>query len=380
MGCCYVASFKYSPIMWNHSLAIGEPIRLKRHPVRYLLIDSYKWIVGCYREDVDFVSELHSYGFMGEYLHFACGIGRKAISKCFQNHHPEVIVFINLNPLLDRIVISLAKRVNPEVRVVSFLHEPYTFEKIVYGRKRALLLTLYEMLNKRTIMLSDAVILPSSNAMNAFNQYYVSYRGSHRLIYLPFFDRAHAESLPRKYITFAGHIRHGYQKGLDLFLEMIEESSRQNLRYPFQIVTSNNIKDLLFHISPQARRFLKVVSSKHLRDEDICKALKESIAVILLQRRTMQSGVLPMAFMNGAPVVVSNIVGFTQFVKNGKTGYILPVDSTVAERLGAVESIRKNIDIMSSSCRHYYEKTFNSIQVSKHVEWILGRHLEDKKL
>jgi glycosyltransferase involved in cell wall biosynthesis len=373
LGTSYVASFKYSPIMWNIGQAIGESIRFAGYPVRYLQVDDYQWMINGNRVDVDLVPQSGVFGRFGELFSLRWSSANEVLAKRFREDLPSTLVFVNSNPLVDRRVIGLARRVNPNVRVVSFVHEPYTAEKMVYGPERALLLTLYEVLNEKTIKQSDGVILPSPNAMRAFELRYPRFRGDRHLIPLPVIDQVCLEPLERRYVTFVGHTRHAYQKGIDLFFEMVEESSSRCLGFQFQIVSSSkNLQEMITRLSARARGNLKVTSEKPLYDRDISRALRESIVVILLQRRVMQSGVIPVSFMNGTPVIVSRLDGFTQFVEHGRTGWVLPVEPSLTERFSAIENIRQNLDVMSRSCRRYYEETFDSCQVRKHVSWILG--------
>lgn len=366
---CYVASLKYSPVMWNIGQAVGEPVRDKGNSVRYLLTESYQWLTANQHGVVDLVPSVQSLRVFNV-LQSKRIINR--ISCYFHRWPPGLLVLINQNPLLDRVLISLAKEANPNVRVISLVHEPYTAHKMVYGLKRSLLLVLYEILNGLTIAKSHGVILPSPNAMQAFNHRYRNFGGGARLIPLPFVDKACRLEMERRYVTFLGHVRHEYQKGVDLFFEMVEASHRRGYGLEFQIISANDVTSLIRDLSSGARETLRVISGDRLRDEDISRALRQSVVVMLLQRRVMQSGVLPMAYMNGTPVIVSDLLGFTQFVDHSRTGWVLPMEPSLQERFEAIRSVQEQLDVMSSSCRQYYLETFDSRQVEKHVAWLLG--------
>ena len=373
---CYVASLKYSPVMWNHGRGLGQPIGQEGFPIRYLLASGYEWLCENSELDVDLISLGNdSNPLLSLFSFFASGEPRK-LREMFRAHPPSMVLFVNFNPLIDRIVVRIARAVNPNVRVVALFHEPHTEEKLVYGWKRALLLTAYEFLSKRMVRLSDAVILPSEHAGDTFRRFIPGFRGDSRIIPLVYVDVACEENLDRRFVSFVGQIGNAHQKGLDLFIEMVEENVSRSGDLEFQLVTGQSPQPLLESLSAQARASLRVVHAERLTDEVISQAIRESVAVFLLQRRVMQSGALPMAFMNGTPVLVSRLRGFTEFVEEGRTAQILPVGSSVDQRFDAIGKIRENIDRMAPLCRRFYEEKFDSRSVAEHVSFLVGRPRE----
>jgi len=369
---CYVVTLKYSPVMWNHGRALGETIRAEGFPVRYLLDESYAWMLGSRLDDVTLVGLGGSANPIASALALLTGGGAARLRETFRLRPPGTLVFINLNPFVDRVVIRTARSVNPQVRVVTLLHEPHTTEKSVYGWKRAQLLRVFERLSRGMARASDAVIVPSENARAAFELFYRDFKGSARVIPLAFVDERCPEPLERRYVSFVGHIANAYQKGLDLFTEMVEASVQRSGNYQFQLVTGAAPSPVVASLSARARERLKVVHAPQLSDQAISRAIRESVAVLLLPRRVMQSGVLPMAMMNGTPVIASNLPGLTQFVEHAKTGWVVPVEPSLDQRFAAVDAIRADFDAMSIRCRDLYESVFDSRCVRPHVRWILG--------
>lgn len=372
-GYCYVASLKYSPIMWNHARAVGEPIAQQDVPVRYLLDEGYGWMLGEGRGDCDLLPSAQGANPLRHLVAFLRGGGSRSVRERFRAQAPAVLVFVNLNPLIDRVVLRIARRANPQLRVVALLHEPHAAEKSIYGRTRALLLHVYEWLSRDMARRCDAIILPSETAREAFDAHYRGFRGERRVIPLSFADERCEEALERRYVSFIGHIAHARQKGLDLFLEMVEEAARRGSDHLFQIVTSEDPSRALAGLSSEARARLHVVHRDRLTDQEISRAIRASKAVVLLQRRVMQSGVVPMAMMNGTPVLASDLDGLTQFVTQGETGEVLPVDPSLDARFEALDRIDAKLDEMSPRCRKLYEETFDSRRVIPSVPWILGR-------
>jgi glycosyltransferase involved in cell wall biosynthesis len=373
---CYVASLKYSPVMWNHGRGLGEPVGQAGFPIRYLLASGYDWLCEDSELDVDLISLGGDSNPLLSLLSFFTSGAPRKLRDLFRAHPPSMLLFVNFNPLIDRIVVRIARGANPRARIVALFHEPHTEEKLVDGWKRALLLTAYEFLSKRIVRLSDAVILPSENARDTFHRFIPSFRGDSRVIPLVYVDVACGENLDRRFVSFVGQIGNAHQKGLDLFIEMVEENVRRSGDLAFQLVTGQSPQRLLESLSAEARASLKVVHAEQLTDEAISRAIRESLAVVLLQRRVMQSGALPMALMNGTPVLVSRLKGFTEFVEEGRTARILPVDSSLDQRFNAIGEIRENIDFMAPLCRRSYEEKFDSRCVAEHVPFLMGRPIE----
>jgi glycosyltransferase involved in cell wall biosynthesis len=370
---CYVASLKYSPVMWSHGRGFGEPIREAGHPVRYLLAAEYEWLSADSGLEADLLPVPDSSNPLSVLLRFLWSGGMARAREVFRKNPPGVLLFVNLNPLIDRMLIRTARKSNPAVRVVCYLHEPRTTEKLVYGWRRALLLGVFELFTYSMAKASDAIALPSSHAEEIYKRFYGGLGKPYRVISLPFADAECKDALERRYISFVGHIGNAYQKGVDLFLEMIEESFHRPGEYAFQLVTGEDPGKLLDGLSARAQGRLRVVFESPLSDQEISRAIRESIAVVLLQRRVMQSGVLPVALMNGTPVIASDLTGFTQYIEDGETGRILPVEPSLDQRFEAIEDIRRDLDAMSTKCRSVYERTFDSRMVASSVFWLLGR-------
>ena len=153
---------------------------------------------------------------------------------------------------------------------------------------------------------------------------------------------------------------------------MVECASKTHPELRFRIVTGDDTQSLLDQISPEGRERLEIITGNPLSDETIQDSLRSSVAVTILQRRVMQSGSLPIAMMNGTPVLVTPLRGLTQFVEEGQNGRIVGLDSTPEERLLVLQEMVSNLPTMSQAARRYYEDTFDSRNVASHIPWLLG--------
>ncbi len=115
-------------------------------------------------------------------------------------------------------------------------------------------------------------------------------------------------------------------------------------------------------LSEEEKRLLATVKNvtlinRYIKDGEMKWLFSHSAAVVLPYIEATQSGIIPIAYAYSKPVLVSDVVGLTQFVVDGKTGIICKskqqwvealckTDDTVAEEMA--ESIkqyyRQNLD------------------------------------
>ena len=363
---------KYAPVMWNHARAFGQPLATAGEDVRYLLTESYRWMVGPNRPDVEMVESPKTANPLTSLASLIRKGGVAQVRQLFAQSTPRLVIFVNFDQLVDRLIIREARRANPKVRIILLVHEPYTEDKKVYGRKRAVLLYFYEKLTLGLARRADSLILPSQNAAETWQKHSGELKRDTRMIPLPFVDESPTAQPNRTHISFVGQIAHAHQKGLDLFIEMVECASKTHPELRFRIVTGDDTQSLLNQISPEARERLEVITDSPLSDETIQNAIRSSTVVTILQRRVMQSGSLPVAMMNGTPVLVTALRGLTQFVEEGQNGRVVALHSTPEERLLILQEMVNNLSTMSPAARRYYEDTFDSRNVTPHIPWLLG--------
>ena len=71
-----------------------------------------------------------------------------------------------------------------------------------------------------------------------------------------------------------------------------------------------------------------------------------------------QSGVIPIAYKFGVPVIVSNVDGLTQFVDNEKTGFICSREKDYVDALRKLE-IDTTRSVMSENAVQYHLQHMN---------------------
>lgn len=127
----------------------------------------------------------------------------------------------------------------------------------------------------------------------------------------------------RKVVLFFGHIK--YVKGLDLLLEAIPKVVEQVSEAVFLIAGRPWKNDFSLYQRQIENLNIGDKCILHIRfipDEELNRYYGAADVVVLPYRRIYQSGVVILAMSSGRPVVVSDLPGMTEIVKDGQTGYV----------------------------------------------------------
>ena len=352
-------SLKYNrPDMFSHLVSFGVQAEGAGHSVSYILSAHCRWLVeelGTRLDAVFLGRSNDARNMVLDTLAFHT-TGRPRIRSIFKRLRPDVLFFGNMHPA--NALLAAIARSEGSKEVWWWLHEPHTQEKKRHGRCRRYYITLVEHLQGRFLRHVDHVLLSSDEAMHQFREHYSWYRGKVThvpLIFLDYYEPDRPSS--PEYITFVGNAVPA--KGIDTFLALVEYAESHGSSLQFQIVTGSDVRGMLPSLSSTARQRLQVVSGNRLSDLQLGRAVRESLAVIAPYRRVTQSGVVPVAFMHGVPVISSNTGAMPESIRPGETGALLPSDAQLNDWLDAVETIRENREQMGSRCRQFYEDHYS---------------------
>jgi len=213
----------------------------------------------------------------------------------------------------------------------------------------------------------DDVVVHSEMGLRAFRSRYPRAKQTLHLIPLQFLDQPHRQS-KRRSVSFLG--KAAKAKGIDVFFELIEVCSARNLDWKFTITTCDNINKHLEKMSPAARKNLEVVSAPHLSDVVLRETASKSLAVLCLYVNSMQSGVIPLAFMCGTPVIATDIEALRTFVSHCKTGYFVPRCPGPDAILEGLEYINSNFAHLSENCRREFLNNYNDRKWKDAYSWL----------
>jgi glycosyltransferase involved in cell wall biosynthesis len=277
---------------------------------------------------------------------------------------PAVIILVSWHPL-NAIFCFMAKLVAGS-RIVAWLHEPYKKNKAVYGVK-AVVFYLVEWFQTLTMPWLDDIVVHSNSAFRAFRRRYPHAKQTLHLIPLQFRDKP-AQQGNRWLVSFLGTTAKA--KGIDAFFDLLEAAALQNLHWQFAIATRDNIHGRLEKMSPAARRNLQVVSTPRLSDTALREIASQSLAVLCLYTDSMQSGVVPLAFMCGTPVIATDIESLRESVEQKKTGYFINLPTTPDAILDGLTYIEKNFFALSKNCRKKFLAAYDDRNWINTYDWL----------
>lgn len=353
-----IACLKYSPVHNALCRALGEPLRPLGLEVKYLLTQSLAWTVP--------PSQLNDVTWLGtsrnapevvwDTLATSTWL-RSRLTRPFQELRPSLLLFEASHPT-NSLVAALARSSVPGIKVWFLLHEPYVREKNKHGHLRSLLIVGQEWGTRRLLPQLDGVLVPSDEAVRQMKVAYPGFRGVVLKVPLLFEDRCAERDVQRRYFSFIGHAVPA--KGIDTFFELVRLSAESGRDWSFQIATSTDISAHLAVLSDAAHSQLRVINKPQLKDEEIDQAVRESWAVLAPYRRVTQSGVVPIAFMHGTPVISTCAGGMPECVVEGETGYLVDVEAKFSDWEAKFHQVKSNLPRLSTRCRDYFANHFDA--------------------
>jgi len=353
-----IVCMKYSPVHNSLCRALGEPLRPLGFKIKYLLPQSLDWTVPQAQfEGTTFVGSSRN-GKEVLWDTFAMITRRRRqLRRLLEEIHPSLLLFEASHPA-NRIVASLARSTVPGIKIWMLLHEPYVHEKSKHGGVRRFLISAHEWGVRQLLPYLDGLLVPSAEAMRRMEKAYPGFHGNVLKIPLLFEDRSITDNSTRHYFSFIGHAVPA--KGIDTFFELVRTSAELGRHWSFQIATSSNISGYFSALPDATRTRLKVISKPRLRDEEIDQAIRESWAVLAPYRRVTQSGVVPVAFMHGTPVISTRAGGMLEFVVEGETGHLVNLDAEFSEWEDKFCQVQFNFSQLSTNCRRFFLDYFDA--------------------
>ena len=96
-----------------------------------------------------------------------------------------------------------------------------------------------------------------------------------------------------------------------------------------------------------------ILINRYIYDSEMLWLFKNAVACVLPYIEASQSGIIPIAYKMGIPVIVSNVDGLTQFVEDNTTGYIC---SSVEDYCNAMNQCLLHRTFLSDNCIQYYKE------------------------
>lgn len=271
-----------------------------------------------------------------------------------------LVWFPSIAALLDMILV----RVFTNATVVYVFHEPFSslksYIKSGFGLIKTAKIALVSLVNYAMVCCAHKVILPSNSALATYAAKYST--AKHYARFPLMFDDEAAAILPmerREYIAYIGTVAedHAFDEFLKFAIAMLNKGMLA--KYKFLVATRSvlaqeTIDQLLPFINAGA---VVIQCGRPLSNDEINGYYSRSIVVWNAYKRSMQSGVLPKAYMFGTPVIISGL-NRSEYFLNNITGIEISPSFDVNEMQAAVNSIVSGFHEYSTSCRAFFIENF----------------------
>jgi hypothetical protein len=268
-------------------------------------------------------------------------------------------------PSLKNIIEIIRLRIFFKSKIVYIYHEPFDSIKNYYRAgfsfKKITKICLINLVNIPVIFLSHRVILPSKSSFLLYQKKYTILNKNYFLLALFFDDEAGnlLQETTKKFISYIGTIAadHAFNRFVDFVDSAIKNNWFPNLN--FLIATGSKIPVKERNIlEPYLKTGKVVISEGHpMSNEEINYYYRGSLLVWNAYNRSMQSGVLPKAYMFGAAVIVL-FRNANEFIENHKTGILINDSNDVIEIKKAVEEVLSKKNFFFQNCRKMFLNTF----------------------
>jgi glycosyltransferase involved in cell wall biosynthesis len=154
-----------------------------------------------------------------------------------------------------------------------------------------------------------------------------------------------------KYITLTGRL--DKYKGIDLFLDAAHYFKKENSNILFLLAGRGNLIEYQDRISSLTNI---VVINRFLTNDEVDDVILKSFTVVLPYIDASQSGVIPIAYYNSCPVIVTNVGALPEVVVEGETGYIIEKGDCL-QLINRIQNIVDNSDLrdkMGDNSYNYY--------------------------
>lgn len=239
------------------------------------------------------------------------------------------------------------------------LHEPWdSFKELISLRKRMPRRVAANVVNYLTAHYAYKVILASENGKHKYLKYMKGCNNNYAVFPLIFCDDFdNGEEIVRKYFSFIGGFT--VMRGCNEFLDFIKHSIAQNLGIKFCIATRNNV-DISDPVLNKALSdgTLSVFAGKPMTSNEINLHYRESICAWNAYKSSTQSGVLPNALMQGAPVLVTDRGDSKEIITEKKDGCFISLPHKNEEIEAEYSYIADHVDEMSISARETFHKKY----------------------
>ena len=264
--------------------------------------------------------------------------------------YPDIIWYIDAGILSSEICIKLSRSYKQYITLHDPVRHHPTNTFSIYNNLKEV---FFRFMSNTAVNYSDKVILLSEESRN---QYLEKHKNQKNKLFL-FNLGAHipeikgiippeCENVTTEFILFFGRI--DKYKGISTLLKAFKECERLN-NYLI-IAGKGDLTEEERYLMEQCKNLILV--NRYITDAEQIWLFQNSKVLMLPYIEASQSGIIPLAYKFGKPVIVSNIPGLTQFVNDGETGFIC---DKIVDYVEALDNVYNTAIPFSENCIKYYD-------------------------
>jgi len=292
----------------------------------------------------------------------------KSIKRVVQeilNQKPEVVWFLD-NPLLS---VQVALQLNGKARRLLTLHDGGMRHP---SNDKALMVIVRQwykfILDKKIYRQLEDLLFLSEYCIHLYKHANPSIKAKLHMMKLPAHIPECNEVAPKEmsseidYYLFFGRI--DKYKGLSTLLSAYNEFSQRDIR--LVVAGSGQMTNLEQKLANSNGKVILI--NRYIKDGEMNWLIRNARAVVLPYIEATQSGVIPVAYAFGVPVITSDVEGLTQMVDDGKTAIVCHESDDYVRALVSLSNDGKRSE-MSAYAIDYYSK---QLKIEKNISCLLS--------
>lgn len=277
---------------------------------------------------------------------------------------PDLFITVDDAIRSELILLSL----NTKIKSVVFVHD-VTPHIQNFSIRKYVVETIRNIYRKRLFKRVTRIVLLSQNSVKRFERIFTPYKqkvivfplGAHIIPTVPERPAELEEEWEKEnFILFFGRI--DKYKGIERLIEAHLKNG-ENIEYRLKLIIAGKAEKGYKIDIPQTDMIKTIL--RYISDGEMIWLFQHCKTVVLPYYEASQSGVLPIAYKYGKPVVVSNIDGLSDLVDPDKTGQIFGDTKELADILYNYNKLTDNTD-MEYAIKKFY---------SEHYDWTKNMQL-----
>ena len=254
----------------------------------------------------------------------------KELATRINTAQPDFVWYMDDSVICSNVGLFLHRN----IRQLLTLHDAGTHHPANHRSVRSVLVEKYtSFINKQFYRRVDRFILLSPESVKTFSRLYPTYKGRTVMMtlgaHLPEVEEMQPAEMSdeKDYLLFFGRI--DKYKGIGNLLNAYRNVSDRAL---LLVIAGGG------QFSDEEKELIRAcdnltVINRYIGDGEMKWLFHHMTAAVLPYIEATQSGIIPLAYLFGKPVIVSNVAGLTQFVEDGETGLICKTPSELEEAL-----------------------------------------------